>query len=34
VSDPNYMHDYDPNRKGVCKQIVGGRVYRMGMMCV
>ena len=25
MSDPNYMHEFWPNRKGLCKQIVGDR---------
>lgn len=25
MSDPNYMHEFDPSRKGLCKVLAGGR---------
>jgi len=24
MSDPNYAHEFEPNKRGVCKRIVGG----------
>lgn len=24
--DPNYTHEWEPNRQGLCKQIVSGRI--------
>ncbi len=25
MSDPTYMHEFDPSRKGLCKRIAGGK---------
>jgi hypothetical protein len=29
VSDPNYMHEFSPNRNDKCKSIVSGRICGM-----
>jgi len=30
MSDPNYAHEYDPNRQGKCKRIVGNEICHLG----
>lgn len=25
MTDPNYAHEFNPNRQGLCKEIIGGR---------
>jgi len=30
VSDPNYSHEFVPNKKGLCKQIVSGSLCHQG----
>ena len=27
MSDPNYAHEFNPNKHGLCKYIIGGRKH-------